>query len=166
MQLSPGEPRPLDEEFPLTPELQRDIDNYIFADGGWTGPIGASLGTLTTTALAWEHLNQRNLVIWSTVGLLLAIALTAVSVLPKYRRPVDAYGSPWTLNIVALLIGAHFGAVMWIDLAAMADPEVRLTLLSLLLAVSAVSAAGTAAIGGQGRWVQYSMWCSPEWRCY
>ncbi|MGH1503580.1 MAG: putative bifunctional diguanylate cyclase/phosphodiesterase [Acidimicrobiales bacterium] len=144
----------------VPPRVQAALDDHYYQSGleAWSAPLSVAAAGVLLVALSWHGLAGAWPLVWLAGTCLVAAAMFCANTVPRLRRPVDDRGLAYSAIACAVGTGSAFGAAMWIPEAA-TDPEIRLIVLCIQLAVSAGSVGGLSGIAGVGRYVVVPMWC-------
>ncbi len=133
-------------------DAQASVEEYLLRDRGLTALVGTVLAAGATCVLLWSEVSRFRLLAWTGALALSGVATVVVASQERLRRPVDRRGSPWAMNVCAAWSGVVIGALVWVGSPLMDDGVTRMTIVALLIALSAGAVAGRAGVTGHGAW--------------
>lgn len=144
----------------LTAGVQQQLAAIIFRQNDWLAPVGTFVAALILLQVGGQTMNPVALWVWFSIATANSVATIVGNRSPALHRRIDRTGTPIAANAFGLSGGVIFAAFLWIDIDALADSRLLLSIFCVLLAISAGAVGGIAGISGIGRYVLYPIWVS------
>ncbi len=132
----------------------------VFRQNDWLAPVSIWVCALLLVNTARPVMADTRLYVWFAVASIVSMALLITNNIASLHRRVDRGGTPLLANFFGLCGGLCFASFLWLQPSALDDLELRYTVFSVLLAISAGAVGGLAGLAGHGRYVLYPVWIS------